>query len=77
LARGKKTQPLTIDIPLEKADERRLLALRELVMEFPGPQTLYLRFRTPEGHEVRLRADRGYAVRDEIGFRARLAEILG
>ena len=47
LARGKKTQPLTIDIPLEKADEKRLLALRDLVREFPGPQTLYLRFRTP------------------------------
>jgi DNA polymerase-3 subunit alpha len=71
-----RSRALTIDIPLDKADQERLIAIRDLVREFPGTQPLYLRFRRPDGLELRLRADPGYSVRDNEEFRARLAELL-
>ncbi|HSZ26687.1 MAG TPA: OB-fold nucleic acid binding domain-containing protein, partial [Chthoniobacterales bacterium] len=72
----KSVKALTIDIPLEKADEERLMAIRDLVRQFPGIQPLYLRFRSADGQEIRLRADSDYSVRDEEAFRAKLAELL-
>ena len=76
IARRKTVNGLTIDIPMEKADERRLIAIRELVQQFPGMQPLFLRFRTIDGHELRLKADTGYSVRDDESFREKLADLL-
>jgi hypothetical protein len=39
-------------------------------------QPLYLRFRTIDGRELRLKADSGYSVRDDQTFRELLAELL-
>jgi DNA polymerase III alpha subunit len=72
----KSVKALTIDIPLEKADEERLIAIRDLVRQFPGIQPLYLRFLSTDGHEIRLKANGDFSVRDEEDFRARLAELL-
>jgi DNA polymerase III subunit alpha len=77
ITRRKAVKALTIDIPMEKADEERLMAIRELVRQFPGMQPLYLRFRTIDGRELRLKADAEYSVRDEEAFREKLAELLG
>ena len=44
ITRAKKAAILTIDLPLEKTDEGRLLALRDLILQYPGSQPLYLRF---------------------------------
>jgi DNA polymerase III subunit alpha len=76
LAPRKSVKSLTIDIPLEKADEQRLLAIRDLVRQFPGIQPLYLRFRSLDGQEVRLKASSDFSVKDEEAFRARLDELL-
>jgi DNA polymerase III subunit alpha len=76
ITRRKAVKALTIDIPMEKADEERLIAIRELVRQFPGMQPLYLLFRTIDGRELRLKADPGYSVRDEVTFREKLAELL-
>jgi DNA polymerase-3 subunit alpha len=76
IIKGKGFKGLTIDIPMEKADEQRLKAIRDLVRQFPGAQPLFLRFKTPDGRELRLKADPGYAIRDEESFRERLAELL-
>jgi len=76
IARRKAVKALTIDIPMEKADEGRLIAIRELVRQFPGIQPLYLRFRTVDGRELRLKADAGYSVRDDETLREKLAELL-
>jgi DNA polymerase-3 subunit alpha len=72
----KSTRALTIDIPMEKADESRLMAIRDLVRQFPGRQPLYLRFRSIDGCEIRLKANADYSVRDEDVLRAKLAELL-
>ena len=72
----KSTKALTIDISMEKVDEERLIAIRDLVCQFPGVQPLYLRFHSPDGHEIRLKADPGYSVRDEETLRAKLTELL-
>jgi DNA polymerase III subunit alpha len=77
LSGRKSTKPLTIDISMEKVDEERLIAIRDLVCQFPGIQPLYLRFHSTDGHEICLRADPGYSVRDEETLRAKLAELLG
>jgi DNA polymerase-3 subunit alpha len=74
---AKAAKGLTIDIQLEKADEKRLVAVRDLVCQFPGKQPLYLLFRSADGRELRLKADAGYNVRDDEAFRAKLAELLG
>jgi DNA polymerase-3 subunit alpha len=76
ITRRKAVKALTIDIPMEKADEERLMAIRELVGQFPGMQPLYLRFRTIDGRELRLKADSGYSVRDDETFRELLAQLL-
>jgi DNA polymerase III alpha subunit len=76
ITRTKKTAILTIDLPLEKTDEGRLLALRDLILQYPGSQPLYLRFRTNDGQELKLKADSGYCVRDAEEFRVKLAELL-
>jgi len=76
ITKGKGFKGLTIDIPMEKADEPRLIAIRNLVRQFPGAQPLFLRFRTVDGREIRLKADPGYAVQDEELFRERLAKLL-
>jgi DNA polymerase III subunit alpha len=76
ITKGKGFQGLTIDIPMDKADETRMKAIRDLVREFPGAQPLFLRFRSLDGREIRLKADPGYAVRDDQSFRERLAELL-
>ena len=76
ITRRKAAKALTIDIPMEKADEERLMAVRELVRQFPGKQPLYLRFRTIDGRELRLKADADYSVRDDESFREKLAELL-
>jgi DNA polymerase-3 subunit alpha len=76
MTRRKAVKALTIDIPMEKADEERLVAIRELVRQFPGMQPLYLRFRMIDGRELRLKADPGYSVRDEEIFREKLAKLL-
>lgn len=75
LSKHEGVKALTIDIPMEKADENRLIAIRDLVRQYPGMQPLYLRFRLPDGREVRLKADSGYSVRDEEPFREKLAEL--
>jgi DNA polymerase-3 subunit alpha len=67
---------ITIEVPIEKADEHRLIAIRDLVRQFPGTQPLYLRFRSIDGHEVRLRAGSDFSVHDEEAFRVKLAELL-
>ena len=72
----KSTRALTIDISMEKVDEGRLIAIRDLVCQFPGAQPLYLRFHSLDGHEVRLKADPGYSVRDEEILRTKLSELL-
>ena len=36
IAGRKSVKALTIDIPMEKADEERLIAIRDLVRQFPG-----------------------------------------
>ena len=72
----KTLKGLTIDIELEKTDEKRLVAVRELVSQFPGRQPLYLLFHTADGREIRLKADPGYSVRDDETLRAKLAELL-
>jgi DNA polymerase III subunit alpha len=76
ITKGKGFKGLTIDIPIDKADETRMMAIRDLVREYPGAQPLFLRFRSLDGREVRLKADPGYAVRDDQTFRERLAELL-
>ena len=77
VAKGKKAGALTIDISLERTNEDKLLALRELVMKHPGPQPLFLRFRGPEGQELRVKTNTGYSVRDDESFREELAQLLG
>jgi DNA polymerase-3 subunit alpha len=72
----KLIKAITIEVPMEKVDEKRLIALRDLVRQFPGTQPLYLRFRSIEGQEIRLKADSDFSVRDEEAFRAKLAELL-
>ncbi|MBV9645121.1 MAG: DNA polymerase III subunit alpha [Verrucomicrobia bacterium] len=72
----KSVEPLTIDIPIEKATEQRLIAIRDLVRQFPGIQPLYLRFWSADGHEIRLKADSNYSVKAEGAFRSRLTELL-
>jgi DNA polymerase III subunit alpha len=76
LAPRKSVKSLTIDIPMEKADEQRLIAIRDLVRQFPGIQPLYLRFRSIDGQEVRLKASSDFSVQDEEAFRARLDDLL-
>jgi DNA polymerase III subunit alpha len=76
VAQGKKAGALTIDISLARTSEEKLLALRELVMKYPGPQPLFLRFRGPEGQELRVKTNTGYSVRDDESFRAELAQLL-
>ena len=76
ITEGKAPEGITIDIQLEKADEKRLVAVRDLVRQFPGPQPLYLVFRSGDGRKLRLKADSGYSVRDDETFRAKLAELL-
>jgi DNA polymerase-3 subunit alpha len=76
ITKGKGFKGLTIDIPMDKADESRLMAIRDLVRQFPGAQPLFIRFRSLDGREIRLKADPGYAVRDDQSFRERLAELL-
>ncbi|HEY0789997.1 MAG TPA: DNA polymerase III subunit alpha [Chthoniobacterales bacterium] len=76
LGRGQKVHAMTIDLPHEKATEERLLALRQLVQQYPGAQPLFLRIRNVDGRELRLKADHGFAVRDDAGFREKLAELL-
>jgi DNA polymerase III subunit alpha len=76
LAPRKPVKSLTIDIPMEKADEPRLVAIRDLVRQFPGIQPLYLRFRSIDGQEVRLKASSDFSVQDEEAFRARLDQLL-
>jgi DNA polymerase III subunit alpha len=75
IGKQKGIKALTIDIPMEKANESRLIAIRDLVCQYPGMQPLYLRFRLADGREVRLKADPGYSVRDEEPFRQKLAEL--
>jgi DNA polymerase-3 subunit alpha len=76
LSKQKGVKALTIDIPMDKADEKRLIAIRDLVRQYPGMQPLCLRFCRADGREVRLKADAGYSVRDEEPFREKLAELL-
>jgi DNA polymerase III subunit alpha len=76
ISRGKSVKALTIDIPMEKADEERLIAIRDLVLQFPGRRPVYLRFLSTDGLEIRLKADSGYSVRDDEAFRKKLAELL-
>ena len=73
---GKALTGLTIDIELAKADEKRLIALRDLVIQFPGRVPLYISFHAADGSEIRLKADPGYSVRDDETLRAKLAELL-
>jgi DNA polymerase-3 subunit alpha len=67
---------LTIDIPLEKANEERLVAIRTLVQLYPGPRPLFLRFRTVDGRVLKLKASGDYSVRDDSALREKLAELL-
>jgi DNA polymerase-3 subunit alpha len=67
---------LTIDIPMEKADEERLVAIRTLVQRYPGPQPLFLRFRAVDGRVLKLKASGDYSVRDDTALRTKLAELL-
>ena len=50
------------------------MAIRGLVRQFPGMRPLYLRFRTIDGRELRLKADAEYSVGDEEAFKEKLAE---
>jgi DNA polymerase-3 subunit alpha len=77
VAKGKKGGALTIDIALERTNEDKLFALRELIMKHPGPQPLFLRFRAPDGQELRVKTNNGYSVRDDASFREELAQLLG
>jgi DNA polymerase-3 subunit alpha len=77
IAKGKKAGALTIDIPLERTNEDKLFALRELVMKHPGPQPLFLRFRAPDGQELKVKTNTGYSVRDDESFREELAQLMG
>jgi len=76
ISQRKALKPLMIDIPLEKADENRLIALRELIRQHPGTQPLFLRFRASDGRELKLKTDAGYSVRDNEIFREKLVELL-
>jgi DNA polymerase III subunit alpha len=76
ITRGEKVAPLTIDIPMEKAGEERLVAIRALAQQYPGPQPLLLRFCTADGQVLKLKASGDYSVRDDTAFRAKLAELL-
>lgn len=76
ITRGQPVAALTIDIPYEKANEARLMELRRLIQQFPGPQPLFLRIRRLDGQELRLKADAGFAVRDDASLREKLAELL-
>lgn len=76
ISQRKALKPLMIDIPLEKADENRLIALRELIRQHPGTQPLLLRFRTSDGRELKLKTDAGYSVTDNEIFREKLVELL-
>jgi DNA polymerase III subunit alpha len=77
VAKGKKIGALTIDIALERTNEDKLVALRELVMKHPGPQPLFLRFRAPDGQELKVKTNTGYSVRDDESFREELTQLLG
>ncbi|MBV8214647.1 MAG: DNA polymerase III subunit alpha [Verrucomicrobia bacterium] len=77
VAKGKKAGALTIDIALERTNEDQLMALRELVMKHPGPQPLFLRFRAPDGQELKVKTNTGYSVRDDESFREELSQLLG
>jgi DNA polymerase-3 subunit alpha len=77
VAKGKKAGALTIDIALERTNEDKLFALRELVMKHPGPQALFLRFRAPDGQELKVKTNTGYSVRDDESFREELAQLMG
>ncbi|MBV8330254.1 MAG: DNA polymerase III subunit alpha, partial [Verrucomicrobia bacterium] len=77
MSKPKAVEALTIDIPIEKADEQRLIAIRDLVRQHPGTQPLYLRFRSADGREIRLKADADYSVQDSKPFREKLAELFG
>jgi DNA polymerase-3 subunit alpha len=76
ISQRKALKPLMIDIPLEKADENRLIALRELIRQHPGTQPLVLRFRASDGRELKLKTDAGYSVTDDEIFREKLVELL-
>jgi DNA polymerase III, alpha subunit len=76
LGQRKALEGLTIDMELEKTDEKRLVAVRDLVRQFPGRQPLYLLFHAADGSEIRLKADPGYSVRDDQALRTKLAELL-
>ncbi|MBV8142571.1 MAG: DNA polymerase III subunit alpha, partial [Verrucomicrobia bacterium] len=76
ISKRKSVEALTIDIPIEKASEERLKAIRDLVRQYPGKQPLYLRFWSTEGQEIRLKAAPDFSVKDEEAFRSRLAELL-
>jgi DNA polymerase III subunit alpha len=77
VAKGKKAGALTIDISVERTNEDKLFALRELVMKHPGPHPLFLRFRAPDGQELKVKTNTGYSVRDDESFREELAQLLG
>ena len=76
ISQRKALEPLMIDIPIEKADETRLIALRDLVRQHPGTQPLFLRFRAPDGRELKLKTDPGYSITDNEAFREKLTELL-
>jgi DNA polymerase III subunit alpha len=75
ISKPKSVRPLVIDIPIEKTDEERLIAFRDLVQQHPGTQPLYLQFRSADGREIRLKTDPDYSVRDSQQFREKLAEL--
>jgi DNA polymerase III subunit alpha len=77
MSKPNAVEALIIDIPIEKADEQRLIAIRDLVRQHPGTQPLYLRFRSADGREIRLKAHADYSVRDSEPFREKLAELFG
>ncbi len=76
IAPDKSSRPLTIDLPADQLDERRLEGIRELIRQFPGEQPLFLRFISPFGEKVKLRTAREFSVKDSPLFRERLAGIL-
>lgn len=76
ISQRKALKPLIIDIPFEKADENRLIALRELIRQHSGTQPLFLRFRASDGRELKLKTDAGYSVTDNEVFREKLVELL-
>jgi DNA polymerase III subunit alpha len=75
IAKPKAVKAIVIDIPIDKASEQRLIAIRDLVRQHPGTQPLFLRFRSADGREIRLKADANYSVRDSEPFREKLAEL--